>query len=743
MSAGYGSRSNMSRGSRYPSYTPSPNLFGSSHAHPATGPSTQYTLLEDLVTKTDPSTRYALLEKLGVGSFGTIYKAMRITTKQIVAIKIIDLEDTDDLSELQQQIVHLSQCASDHVTRYYESFVKDDQLWIVMEHSAGGSCLDLLKPGPFSEAQVAIICREVLLGLHYIHSSGIIHRDIKAANVLIAASGNVKLGDFELATELTSTLHHTFIGTPFWMAPEVIRQSGYDNKADIWSLGITAIELAKGEPPLAEYHPMRVLFLIPKAKPPVLEGPFSAAFKDFVSLCLTKDPNLRPTARELLQHRFIRGAGKVDQLTALIKRYHAHVGSNSTNTLNFNQVRDEITRNDISLRSASGHAQGSDEPVGNPWDFEDVKGDDSGLSAAAMGSEHSAKGDETHHGALKGHVVATSDGVQGNLVSSATTMTIKPMQVMESPESAGRASSSTTNPDDVESGKDAPLIRELDKSEFDLTGKIDQGKQITWGNYSDVWHGTLLRDDGKVEVAIKVLRVRQSSNRPSKTPSEERLHKRFYREVLLWAMLRHPNITPLLGYTMDPDGAPSLISPWYPNGNLIEYLASHPDANRPSLVSDITEALQYLHSIPVVHGDIKGENVLVDSDGSARVCDFGMAQFLDEALQITGFTTSMAYSGGTDRYFCPEILDEEPKTTMTDIWAYGCLVLLTLTGQLPYQHLSKRVALFNAVMRGDLPYKKPEGVIQDSLWNCLVKCWAFDPNDRPSISDLASHLCKG
>ncbi|KAL5147210.1 Serine/threonine-protein kinase svkA [Glycine soja] len=240
--------------------------------------------------------RFSSLELIGQGSFGDVYKGFDRELNKEVAIKVIDLEESEDeIEDIQKEISVLSQCRSPYITEYYGSFLNQTKLWIIMEYMAGGSVADLN-----------------------------FNINFAAANILLTDNGDVKVADFGVSAQLTRTISRrkTFVGTPFWMAPEVIQNSeGYNVKADIWSLGITAIEMAKGEPPLADLHPMRVLFIIPRENPPQLDEHFSRYMKEFVSLCLKKVPAeaSRPSAKELLRHRFIRNARKSPKLLERIR----------------------------------------------------------------------------------------------------------------------------------------------------------------------------------------------------------------------------------------------------------------------------------------------------------------------------------------------------------------------------------------------------------------------------------------
>ncbi|KAK9805326.1 hypothetical protein WJX73_002494 [Symbiochloris irregularis] len=281
--------------------------------------------------------RYELLDLLGKGSFGDVFRGLDKETGKEVAIKVINLEDVeDDIEDIRREVAVLAHCKSSNITEYYASVLPpgSSELYIVMELMAA-SVFDVLKDGPLDERCIAYVLHQTLTALAYLHGESRMHRDVKAANILLSSSGEVKISDFGVSGQLSGTMgfrRKTFVGTPYWMAPEVIDSSGegdgYSYPADVWSLGITAIEMAMGKPPMADLHPMRVLFLIPKDPPPKLEGPFSQAFKDFVAACLSKDPKVRPSLAQLLQHEFLRGVAVRPEtvrksLASLALRRHA------------------------------------------------------------------------------------------------------------------------------------------------------------------------------------------------------------------------------------------------------------------------------------------------------------------------------------------------------------------------------------------------------------------------------------
>ncbi|KAF2173034.1 hypothetical protein M409DRAFT_62665 [Zasmidium cellare ATCC 36951] len=281
------------------------------------------TRLQHICNSSDPTKKYRNLIKIGQGASGGVYTAFEVGTNKCVAIKQMNLEQQPKKDLIINEILVMKDSKHKNVVNFMDSFLVKGDLWVVMEYMEGGSLTDVVTFNMMSEGQISAVCRETLHGLQFLHSKGVIHRDIKSDNILLSMEGSIKLTDFGFCAQINEShmKRTTMVGTPYWMAPEVVTRKEYGRKIDIWSLGIMAIEMIEGEPPYLTESPLRALYLIATNGTPAIkeEHNLTPLFRDFLGFALKVDPDKRASAHDLLKHGFIQTAEPLATLAPLVK----------------------------------------------------------------------------------------------------------------------------------------------------------------------------------------------------------------------------------------------------------------------------------------------------------------------------------------------------------------------------------------------------------------------------------------
>ncbi|KAL2441182.1 Serine/threonine-protein kinase ste20 [Exophiala dermatitidis] len=281
------------------------------------------TRLKAICSPGDPTIKYTHLNKIGQGASGGVFTAYEAGTKRCVAIKQMNLEQQPKKDLIINEILVMKDSKHKNIVNFIDSYLHDGDLWVVMEYMQGGSLTDVVTFNVMSEPQIAAVCRETLYGLQHLHSKNVIHRDIKSDNILLSERGDIKLTDFGFCAQINETQNKrtTMVGTPYWMAPEVVTRKEYGRKVDIWSLGIMAIEMIEGEPPYLTESPLRALFLIAKYGTPRIkdEQALSPEFRDFLHFALRVEPEKRASAHDLLHHPFLQNCAPLTSLAPLVQ----------------------------------------------------------------------------------------------------------------------------------------------------------------------------------------------------------------------------------------------------------------------------------------------------------------------------------------------------------------------------------------------------------------------------------------